>query len=274
MESLSENKSNGFSLIEVIVAITLLSFIMVLVIQTTDSSINTKEKIVAEDKDILQAEMAIERINLDFTQIYSPLYFSGPKTKTQNRNDYYNNDPDRRTFPFRPSKQFPKETKDGYPIPLIDDDNNSLSFFTAANRRKFEGLKQSQYAWVKYSLRSSTLKTEREEIQEVNELAPYELVRTFIAEDIYNGDIDWKKKRSHILLRFVKKLKFQFWNEKKEKFVDNLRDLPREGKNLLRAIKTTIVWVDKDKVENKLTLVSRPLFPKYDTKKDTSKNKR
>lgn len=268
---------NGFSLIEVIVAITLLSFIMVLVIQTTDSSINTKEKILAEDKDILQAEMAIERMDLDFTQIYSPLYFSAPKAKRLGRGrNYYgqNNSQEEKTFPFKPSKNFPKETKHGYPVPRIDNDRGTLSFLTSSNRRKFEDIKQSNYAWVKYSLRNSTLKTEREELNAIKDLAPYELIRTFIAGDIYNRDFDWTKHKSHLLMRYVKKLKFQFWHSKRKKWVDRLRELPQKDAEVLRAVKITIVWVDKDKVENKVTRISRPLWPYYDTKNDSGQQQR
>jgi prepilin-type N-terminal cleavage/methylation domain-containing protein len=273
---IAHKAQRGFSLIEVIVAITLLSFIMVLVIQTTDSSITTKEKISLEDRDILQAEMAIERMDLDFSQIYSPLYFSPPKAKGLNRGrNYYNqnNAPDEKTFPFKPSKNFPKETKHGYPVPRIDNDRGTLSFLTSSNRRKFEDIKQSHYAWVKYSLRNSTLKTEREELNAIKDLAPYELVRTFIAGDIYNRDFDWKKKKSYLLLRYVKKLKFQFWHSKRKKWVDRLRELPQKDAEVLRAVKITIVWVSKDKVENKVTRVSRPLWPFYDTKNDSNQQK-
>ena len=267
------NRESGLSLIEVIVSITLLSYIMVEVLRSTDQATAIKDKIIVGDNEIIQTEMAMERLNLDLTQIYSPLYFSGPKKpqRRQNRYSYQDNDPQTRIFPYRPTKMFPRESSDGLPIPLIDDDKG-FAFLTSSNKRKFENVKQSQYAWVRYSLRNITLKSDDEDIEALKGAAPYELIRTYIPDDIYREDIDWSKIKPQILLRFVKSLKFEFWDSKREKYVENLRDLNDPKATNLRSIKVTVKWVNKRNQEKIATRVTRPLWPIFDTKKDDSKN--
>ena len=267
-------KESGLSLIEVIVSITLLSYIMVEVLRSTDQATAIKDKIIVGDNEIIQTEMAMERLNLDLTQIYSPLYFSGPKKPQRGRQrsySYENNDPETRVFKYRPTKMFPRESRDGLPIPLIDDDKG-FAFLTTSNKRKFENVKQSQYAWVRYSLRNITLKSDDEDIEALKGEAPYELIRTYIADDVYREDIDWSKTKPQILLRFVKSLKFEFWDSKREKYVENLRDLNDPKQTNLRSIKVTVTWVNKRKQEKIATRVTRPLWPIFDTKKDDSKN--
>tara|TARA_Y100001954_G_scaffold52427_1_gene55768 strand:- start:8651 stop:9487 length:837 start_codon:yes stop_codon:yes gene_type:complete len=266
-------RESGLSLIEVIVSITLLSYIMVEVLRSTDQATAIKDKIIVGDNEIIQTEMAMERLNLDLTQIYSPLYFSGPKKpqRRQNRYSYQDNDPQTRIFPYRPTKMFPRESSDGLPIPLIDDDKG-FAFLTSSNKRKFENVKQSQYAWVRYSLRNITLKSDDEDIEALKGAAPYELIRTYIPDDIYREDIDWSKIKPQILLRFVKSLKFEFWDSKREKYVENLRDLNDPKATNLRSIKVTVKWVNKRNQEKIATRVTRPLWPIFDTKKDDSKN--
>tara|TARA_Y100000591_G_C21808947_1_gene686710 strand:- start:1177 stop:1680 length:504 start_codon:yes stop_codon:yes gene_type:complete len=166
---------------------------------------------------------------------------------------------------------FPRESSDGLPIPLIDDDKG-FAFLTSSNKRKFENVKQSQYAWVRYSLRNITLKSDDEDIEALKGAAPYELIRTYIPDDIYREDIDWSKIKPQILLRFVKSLKFEFWDSKREKYVENLRDLNDPKATNLRSIKVTVKWVNKRNQEKIATRVTRPLWPIFDTKKDDSKN--
>ena len=67
-------KSQGLTLIDTIISITILSFIMVSVISVTNDSVNHKEIIINEDRELLQIETAFDRLNWDFSQIYTPLY--------------------------------------------------------------------------------------------------------------------------------------------------------------------------------------------------------
>ena len=118
---ISKQGDGGFSLIEVIIAIGLMAFLGMTIIQTNTNASKQHERIIKEDTQFIQADMAMERIEADLTQIYSPLYFSGPKQPSRNRGrsnyGYQNDDPSTRVVPYRPTKMFPRESKDGYRSP-------------------------------------------------------------------------------------------------------------------------------------------------------------
>ena len=64
----------GFTLIEVLITIVILSFLMISVFSIIDNSTITKENITIEDRELIQIESALTRFELDFTQLYSPLF--------------------------------------------------------------------------------------------------------------------------------------------------------------------------------------------------------
>ncbi len=76
----------GFTLIEILIAITILSFITIGVVTITENSMNTKDRTSQLNADNLQIETAMSRFEWDFLQIYSPLYFSSIMNFNQNMN--------------------------------------------------------------------------------------------------------------------------------------------------------------------------------------------
>lgn len=66
----------GFTLLEVLIAITLLGFITLGVVSVTDNAVLTKERTSEMNKNNLAIESALARLEWDLSQIYSPLYFS------------------------------------------------------------------------------------------------------------------------------------------------------------------------------------------------------
>jgi prepilin-type N-terminal cleavage/methylation domain-containing protein len=77
---MSVSNDRGFTLIEVLIAILLLSFITIGVVTITENAMNTKDRTTQLNEDNLQIETAMSRFEWDFSQIYSPLYFSTPMT--------------------------------------------------------------------------------------------------------------------------------------------------------------------------------------------------
>jgi prepilin-type N-terminal cleavage/methylation domain-containing protein len=67
---------SGFTLLEILIAITLLAFITLGVVNITENAALTMERTGEINKNNLQAETAFSRFEWDFSQIYSPLYFS------------------------------------------------------------------------------------------------------------------------------------------------------------------------------------------------------
>jgi prepilin-type N-terminal cleavage/methylation domain-containing protein len=74
--STSASNQSGFTLLEILIAITLLAFITLGVVDITDNAAATKERETARNANNLQIETAMSRFEWDFSQIYSPLYFS------------------------------------------------------------------------------------------------------------------------------------------------------------------------------------------------------
>jgi prepilin-type N-terminal cleavage/methylation domain-containing protein len=234
----------GFTLIEILIAITLLSFLMIGVYQIVENSTITKEMVTNEDRELLQLETVWARFDLDFSLIYSPRYFvSLPKKKK---------DASTTKSIFVPSDNFPKLADNYMPIPKIETpDRSSLVFMTAANRRKRADTSESTFAWVKYSLQRGGDGSKGSD-----------LVRMYYAKDPYAEETEWGEIKPQLLLTNVKKLQFQFWSSKKERFLDKPTDLAPE--ELVKLVKVEMTWIDAKEIEHEISRTFRPLWPHFD----------
>lgn len=88
--STSVSDQKGFTLLEILIAIVLLAFITFGVVSVTENAINTKERTTETNANNLQIETAMSRFEWDFSQIYSPLYFSTIMNAQNNANQYGN----------------------------------------------------------------------------------------------------------------------------------------------------------------------------------------
>jgi len=267
MNRLSIN-SKGFTLLEVLIAITVLSFIMLGIVSITSDSQETAETIIKEDLDLLQVETAFSRMEWDFSHAYSPLYHSHPMEPTgltPNEGEVYNSIIDR----YATNERFAFPSFDGYPVP-----NNTLEkkesfvFFSMSNRRKVKNIKQSYFSWVKYELVNKReidreiddSASQREDSQGADNI----LVRKVIANDVFNSEyLEWDKVKAQVLLRHIQKINFEFWNPATRKWTDNLSTI-KDGKHLIRGVKVTLNWVDYTGVEREFIRVFRPLFPNFE----------
>ncbi len=188
----SASNQSGFTLLEILIAITLLAFITLGVVDITDNAIATKERTTAINENNLQIETAMSRFEWDFSQIYSPLYFSTVMNLNQTTNNIGNNGGantggdqggdiagvvagatsgaqqgaqggaispllqqyyEQLVQRFERNEHFSAVSKEGYPIPrFYSPEKNVFEFFTSSNRRKLENQKQSHFAWVRYAL--------------------------------------------------------------------------------------------------------------------------
>jgi prepilin-type N-terminal cleavage/methylation domain-containing protein len=260
-----QNK-NGFTLIEVLISITILSFIMLGVISFTDSSQTTAHRVITEDREMLQLETAMSRLEWDFSQIYSPLYFSqamNPENMSDEEGEVYN----QLASVYEINSRFAFLSYESLPVPIFQKpDKSTLIFLTSSNRRKLKNTKQSHFAWVKYSLLDEASIPNRDETID-DELKPKEptsvLVRNVLTDNIYDAkEIDWDDVKTQVLFRKVLKLTFEFWNNKTQKWAESL-DIIKDGNHLIRGLKVTIKYLDPSNVEKTTIRVLRPLFPNY-----------
>ncbi|EQC46058.1 type II secretion system protein J [Bacteriovorax sp. Seq25_V] len=274
MKSPKINNQAGFTLLEVLIAITILSLLMVSIYSVIENSTTTKDKIIAEDRDKMQLEMALARIETDLVYIYSPLYYEStqkedtalytkafkkaPPGQDQSEDDQ-NSVYDEKKSRYDSLEQYVGLSESGNPVPkVVSDDTKSLVFFSSAGRRLIRDSKQSKFTWIKYSVENAK--------DPVNKDAPLVLMRSTITENIFNDELEWDKVKAQPLLENIKELKFSFYDEKREKYVDTIKELTVSPQTP-RLIKITLAYQSESGEVYEGERTFRPIWPKVDTRK-------
>lgn len=242
---------------------------MTMVYTMISDSTETREIVVSEDRDRLSLEFAFYRLELDIDSIYSPLFHSGLKRIDSSLYEQENNSLDEfeQNTSFTPSEKFPVMTGRGHLVPSMDSlSKDSIVFLSSANKRKIQDTKQSNYAWIRYSLRDTEEKEDESDDDEIPR-GEYELVRQVVAENIYTKEHSWDKVRAQVLLKSIKSLEFEFWSTELKKFVSSPREL-NEKKNSLRLLRVNLVWISQDGNEIEFQRSFRVNWPYFDPQKD------
>lgn len=271
------SSQEGFTLLEILIAITILAFITLGVVNITENAALTMERTTEVNEQNLQIETAMSRFEWDFSQIYSPLYFSRvlnlnpnqalgtatpglipggepqaptiPGTQQSDPGGLQNNPVLQQYYEqlvqrFERNEHFRAVSQEGMPIPrFYAPEKETFEFFTSSNRRKVENQRQSHFAWVRYSLAPQDQTPNEEE----NPNIPKNLksfVRYYSAEDPYsekrlNPDVV----KGAVLLRNVEKLEFQYWDFARRKWENSLRSI-QDGESLVRGVRILMTWYD------------------------------
>jgi len=250
----------GFSLLEILISLTVLSFITLSIATFTDSSIDTSIEVTKEDNEAMQIETAMARFEWDIAQSYSPLYFDHkmkPDQLSESEGAIYN----QLVSAYQENKNFSMVTYTGIPIPVISlEDKSELVFFTSSNRRKIKNSKQSHYSWVRYSLEAD----ESDIDEEAGEKKAQILIRQQYTTDVYQKKpIDWDDVKRQVLLRKVISVKFEFWNPKNKKWTDSLSSITN-GESLIHAVKVELKYFDYNNIEVVNLRMFRPLYPSFE----------
>ncbi|MBC74455.1 MAG: hypothetical protein CME64_00410 [Halobacteriovoraceae bacterium] len=252
----------GFTLLEVMIGLAILSFIMIGVITITDSSQETAIRVTSEDRARLQVETALSRLEWDISQAYSPLYFSHamePTGLSEQQGQAYN----RLISRYSVNNRFAFPSYEALPVPINNlEEKTTLTLFTSSNRRKFRNTKQSHFAWVRYELVSQEeVARPDEEPLDGEESESLVLIRKFVADDVFNPEeIVWEDVKSQVLLRNVDKLVFELWNPKTRKWTDNIATI-KDGRHRIHGVKLTLDWIDTDGIVRQFIRIYRPMFP-------------
>lgn len=289
--STSVSNQTGFTLLEILIAITLLAFITLGVVDITENAALTMERTTEANKNNLQIETAMSRFEWDFSQIYSPLYFSTVMNPNQNVNttggttsgmmtggsnagidsgaqqgsfspalqQYY----EQLVARFERNEHFSSVSREGFPIPrFYAPEKNVFEFFTTSNRRKQENTKQSHFAWVRYALADQEALPEDEESPEIPKSLK-SLVRYFSADDPYSDkrlNLDDENVKGAVLLRNVESLEFQYWDFNKRKWETSLKSIPG-GENIIRGVRILITWYDSQGHKRSASRIFRTHWP-------------
>ncbi len=269
----SAYNQQGFTLIEILIAITLLAFITLGVVSVTENASLTMERTTEINKNNLQIETAMSRFEWDFSQIYSPLYFSTLMNTSQSEavaartqpnpalQEYYQQLSTR----FQLNEHFNSISKEGLPVPrFYAPEKDVFEFFTSSNRRKLENTKQSHFAWVRYSLGEAREKDPGEEENPDIPKSLKTLVRYFAADDPYDDkriDItDAARVKGAVLLENVESLEFQYWDYARKKWETSLKTI-NQGENIIRGVKILLTWYDSRGQKRSISRIFRNHWP-------------
>lgn len=257
------NSHQGMTLIEVMIAIVLLSFVILGVTSITEDSQNAKDRTVQTDRDNMQIETVMSRLDWDISQAYSPLFYSqrfqgslDPQSAPAlaEMMDLYENNP-----------RFRMPSKEGLPIPILRSrEKTEFIFLTTGNRRKLENQKQSNFMWVRYYL-GETPRMEGDVPVEANAegTTSKSLLRQVFAEDVWSKeDLDFEGVRSSSLLDNVESMEFQFWNMATKKWESNLKTI-QDGEHLVRGVRFLITWFDGRGSKRTAERWFRPNWPRW-----------
>jgi len=266
-----KNNESGFTLLEVLIAIAILSMLMVSIYTIIDNSTNTKDKILTEDREKMQFETAMARLESDIEFLHSPLYFEvtaaedtaarkkaeGGSTKASPSTTEVTNDGSGQKY--LSNENFEGLSETNRPIPkLINDEKGSIIFLSSSGRRLIKNSKQSNLQWVRYSVVSN----QEPKIKE----ASYALTRTIITSDLYRDQLDWDKAKEHIIIENLSAFEFNFWDPKREKYVESMREMTADKKTP-RLIKVKLSYINSNNETYDIVRTYRPIWPKVDTKK-------
>ena len=248
----NQTKEDGFTLIEVLISITVLSLLMSYVYSIINNSINTKDAISAEDRDLMGVERAFDRIGTDFTQIYSPLYFS-PQKKDYSSNLSRGFEDNKKVNEFETSDKFPLLSHNGLPVPNVESpEKSSFVFLSTANRRRLENTREARFVWIKYKLDTDE-----------KSRSGTSLMRNYIPFQIYSPDDYFSKADNQIILRSVKSLIFEYWDPSKKKWSSGLTEL-NDAKYTISLIRVTMEWLDLNKGIHEYVRTFRTFWQTYD----------
>jgi prepilin-type N-terminal cleavage/methylation domain-containing protein len=291
LTSVSNNR--GFTLIEILIAITIMAFMTMGVVSITENAADTMDRTTVLNKNNLQVETALSRFEWDFSQIYSPMYFSSIlNLSSGNQDGGTTNDrdgdgkdddtgkpvtpaaqisPELRAYyqvliqRFEQNQHFTSVSREGLPIPkFYSPEKTVFEFFTSSNRRKMENTKQSHFGWVRYALGDALPKDPDEEPIPNLPQGLKTLVRYYSVDDPY-GDKridpeDAEHVKAAVLLENVEKMEFEFWDMNRKKWETSLTSIAG-GDSMLRGVRLSLTWYDSTGFKRTASRIYRNHWP-------------
>lgn len=257
------------TLIEVMIAIVLLAFVVFGITAITDNSQATKDRTIQTDRDNLQIETAMARLDTDFSQIWSPLYFSqkfqgsfDPSTNPNILETIY-------LYERHPRLRLPNQ--DGLPIPIMrSPEKTEFMFLSMANRRKLQNQKQSRFMWIRYYLGDMPKDDGAPNtggtaagVASAEGQTGKALLRQIFPEDVWSKEeFDFENTRSSVVLANVESLEFNFWNPTTKKWDTNIKSAP-DGELISRGVRFLATWYDSRGLKRSTERWLRPLWPNW-----------
>ncbi|MDH4467246.1 MAG: hypothetical protein QE271_04240 [Bacteriovoracaceae bacterium] len=282
MTSLPKNShhcaQSGMSLFEILIAITLLSFLSLSISTITKQSFQTQEEVGLEDADALRVYTFLALLEYDLLHFYSPLLSSKRLNLDQYRPNEVSTQEHRELFEAatnimqqrsQENKNFPSLDEDGLPIGQIYFADDSITFMTNNNRRKYLNEHSSNFSWISYQLAAADeddmeFIKEREKIQDLAQPGKVILrwqnsVDPFGDDDKTAALTSNDRSKAQVMFDKVDEWKWEFWNPDNKKFED-FNTLP-ESKFFYYAIQLTVKYRDRQNHPLEVKKIIRNPYP-------------
>jgi len=197
-------RQKGFTFLEVIIVIAIMSFIALGLFQITTKSFQLREVLSVEGEFYNQIRLAMKVMEKDVSLFYSPLIIV-PKTKLQPQDiDLLNSAELAKTDAYWGGAVH----INGIRPTRFNGDDSKVSFISGSNFRMYKDSPESEFLKVQYELQDDT----SEEAEPSTKI----LVRK-IQTQVFSDEEAEKKEKKYTLLRGIKKFKIQYFNKDKPK---------------------------------------------------------
>jgi prepilin-type N-terminal cleavage/methylation domain-containing protein len=275
------NKTKGFTLIEVLASIFILSFVIMALVTLTTQTTTTSEEIIREDSDLLKIYTASQVIRKDVSLMYSPVFQSPkltlnkyrpiPNEQPENEEDLKKINDKKAAFEqldtelinkYRNNKRFSYVTELYAPIPKIIFTSDSLQFMTQGHMRKNRNEKTSIFEWVKFSVEDPTSEElEQYKASELRNPLPGSLkkfVRYQLPKNPFASDLEDELPKGQVLMDKVESVEWEYYSYDKKEFTTMAQY--SESPLPITALKLKISFYNVYNIQIKKEFIFRTLY--------------
>lgn len=226
----------GFTLIEVLVSVAILSFIMVALWSSTSQSLDAKERFERRDALYQEGRVALRKLTDDLAMAF---LIKGPRERVALSTGTLAAGAEEIMTRPRPITFF------------IGEDNgerDQVRFTTLSNLRLFRGAKESEQAKVKYTVQASE-----------DDRRVMNLVRTFSP---VIDEQDTVEGVSYVVAENVREFNVEYYDERKQEWVRVWNSQEIDWKDRLpRAVRLTLSFPDPDDDRESIVMLTSTMLP-------------
>jgi len=266
------------SLFEILIAITLLSFLSLYISTITKQSFQTQEEVSQEDADALRIYTFLSLIEYDLLHFYSPLAYGRrlrldamkpPEGAPEESLQLFEEVSSMIQQRMAENRNFPLLNEDGTPVGKIEYSNDRFTFMANNNRRKYRNEHTSNYSWITYELTNANeddieFIMEREKLIDLPQPGKVILrwqnsIDPFGVEDQLEIPNAADRSKAQVMFDKVDEWKWEFWNPDTKKF-DDFNTMP-ELKYFYYAIQITVKFRDRGNNPQEVKKIIRNPYP-------------
>lgn len=229
-------RSHGFTFLEVLIVMAIMSFILIGTITLTRRAFETRQKLLAYSDFYGEIRLAIKLFEKDLTLMFSPIAFKDRKQSRTNSGENIGSFTDEEIATFAQIFRGSERQASDYWGAIIDNTgirpsrfqgkSNAIQFVSSSNQRIYRESKESIFNKIHYELRET--KSEGEDyLAGTRTLIRNTSAHAFEFEDDRDGK-DWK---TYPLVEGIKEFKIRYFEKKRDRWVDEWDSESNDFKN-------------------------------------------